>query len=737
MNMTRDTVTSNGPTKGDVVYFPDKDGVVQKVPVQESKPMTHAEIEETRVMIKEQLTDPAKSKLTAPQLNATIYTVRVNEIRNSLGGTFEQAKKLADEELDNARDLAERHPWVKETLETIYTKMERDAQKLPAKKIPGLTVNGATYAEKDFAAGVLYIVLEDLRDNRGSNRDTANDANLALTSKNPEESLQALDRLAKAGMDALATQPQLTNVDAYNTKISDDNENAVTALAAVVSKAFSGRRLVHNAGVTIHVLQKEPFKSAYDDAAPATEPKPEEVDKDTKKEGTTPPPVDTAEPPKNEKKADTEHGRLLRLGYKVALAIAAVRAVKAANRESENLIRKAQGEKADNTKEWIFRKVGVTAATVTTATAAYLGLKYANEKIDSADYRKLRNSTYALIGSLAVVYVGNRLYRTYQRRNGNMTEESMFNAAGRYMRTFFRKVEKNAEAADRTAPGVEKTKNKASSRLVKIVAVIDLLGKVEGSSNKIEKQVQKAVNALEFLSFIPQVKAATDKVKAAGNKAEHVASRIEAPASMLKNTLEAVVEAAEEDTISGVMRVVWQNVVQYFWETPEETAARRAESAANTLQRETTIEAQAAMRQTLAQIRGIQVEELATMSNTDVVASLREELNRLAGEQEPEGQTIATPQVAVPEVAEVPAGPVLQPITLDQYFDIEGVGSLVFDIARGQLPMQRLDQELAANGLRMSEELFNFLAQGQLKDQLADLQWDTTTNQAIKKTATV
>lgn len=411
---------SFGIELGTTVFFPRANGKVEKMDMDKDKFMTPEQTEKAREFLHECLLSPAD--ISAPQLAATMYAVRVSEIHNTQGLTKEQCCTIADDEVQSVAELVKNDGF--STLTTLaYEKMTNDAH-AKGKNIPALTkLDGKVADLEEFQVDTAYVMLQDLSQNKGTKTNTKFTAKAALLlTETPEVRMDAFNELLSNGAIDAKTRPVLMKPSEYITKLDDNQQTAFTTLSAIIGKSYSAGNFANNAGVSWQIITSAVVvgkfldKGEVDDSPAPTE----EPAADATKPG-KPPVSPSGETPALVVTVEKEKGQaniVIRRIAQVLVYGSAVYSATQAMKGNRALMEKiSPSESRGKLKKFLFGTESVVFSVSSAAYAFRLAREASRRIEESENAREVARNAALIVGSAAVLYTGQWLYKNNYGRD--------------------------------------------------------------------------------------------------------------------------------------------------------------------------------------------------------------------------------------------------------------------------------------------------------------------------------
>jgi|GEM_PF-4446210 len=524
--MSKNTATVPTPeVNGQTLYIPsDKPGEFKPIPLAENRRLTPTEIAGTRRMLHEQLIDVEHSPLTAPQMYRTMFTLRVNEIRNSRtrNCTLAEAKADAAKEEDRARELGNAHPRFKELTHRMYEKMQLDAVNCPtikSNKIPGLTrTDGSVVDEEGFRTGMVYLMIQDLRESPKADRTDADNANVALAAPTIEAAQHGFAALLIDGNDQLrAITPPLTDADAYDPRTVAEHENAFTVLAGLAAKSFSRTRLAHNSGVGVMFLlnNNEFGATAYVHGDAPANPDLPPANPDLPPANPDLPPANPNVTPAPEVRSfiNVATRRLLQVG----VGVGAFYLWNQLRQQEAALIEGHLPQAHENETlppwQWFIRQAGTTGfALVSGAFALRTAWQVAGRVEQEDTLGRAALIAAPIVGPAAALFIGRTLYERFGRDVQVPSGAAIFAGAMAGLNGFWERVAATPNIVDEAGPA-ENGATRGRSRLHQFAFNAQLYTDVVEDLTEVVKFYRTWADTIGVTTFVPAIATGFDKLQ--------------------------------------------------------------------------------------------------------------------------------------------------------------------------------------------------------------------------------
>lgn len=672
------------------------------------------------LIVSEELSHEEKNTSTS-MIASNEFAVRVIELDGNRDAALEEVRRI--------EGLVNGNPQFQAVAHKIYQKMESSAEKHGHPGvISGLMTKNGQVGEQDMGYFVAYVALQELRH---SNSPLAKEAELVFTAPS-EEAAEHFEALLRSSFTAEQTRnsalitaeskgPEDRSVPKLYVAPAENDQNFFSISFQAMARSYTGngRVLRWNTGVSATTILRDDELSVLFASAPEQVPAEEQpAPKEPENPAADVPPINPTEPPTpetNEKKADTESGKMLRRLGKIAATITAVALVSKGGSMVKEAIENKQGESSKELSKRLIKWSAMAAYAVPATVIAFKTLNSVKGSIDNADYEQLKKDAWKVALGGMGLYVTRGLVRHFSGVDV-FNPDDVTRVARDLGAKFTSKVEKGVKAAEAEekataeAPAgepkskpkvrilesvriglsktekslqvVEDTVDQLKAKIEVVDKIISTLGdglviqipftdiKLDGS--KYLDPVKEVVERVKVVAVgLPKDKQPKDGMRTLGvlGRTDVVVEAVKGRMAELRSVIEAV-EAGQNEGPLGFLR----EILQPFWMTAEE-------------------------------------EEL-----------MRNAKNAPAAPVEP-----TTPEeTAAPEVE-------LRPAALDDILGLEGLGKVLVNIRDNGANLAELDAFLAANGLRMSAEVFKLLSEGQLKTQLAGLTWDEASQSAVAK----
>lgn len=575
------------------------------------------------LIVSEELSHEEKNTSTS-MIASNEFAVRVIELDGN--------REAALDEVHRIEGLVNGNPRFQAVAHKIYQKMESSAEKHghPG-EISGLMTKNGQVGEQDMGYFVAYVALQELRH---SNSPLAKEAELVFTAS-PEEAAKHFEALLRSSFTAEQTRnsalitaeskgPEDRSVPKLYVAPAENDQNFFSISFQAMARSYTGngRVLRWNTGVSATTILRDDELSVLFASAPEQVPAEEQpAPKEPENPAADVPPINPTEPPTpetNEKKADTESGKMLRRLGKIAATITAVALVSKGGSMVKEAIENKQGESSKELSKRLIKWSAMAAYAVPATVIAFKTLNSVKGSIDNADYEQLKKDAWKVALGGMGLYVTRGLVRHFSGVDV-FNPDDVTRVARDLGAKFTSKVEKGVKAAEAEekataeAPAGE-PKSKPKVRILETVrmnlsqaeqaihnieqagdalkARIDLIDKFIGEGFVI--QIPFTDIKIDGSKYLDPVREVVDKVKVATiglpkekqpkvgmqtlgvlGRSDVVLEAVKGRIGSIRTMIEAF-EAAETEGMWGFLREYFQP----FWMTPaEEESIRNAKNA--------------------------------------------------------------------------------------------------------------------------------------------------------------